>query len=695
LYNRKRLLCDGRAIRGREYMAKRNWKRTRSAWVPQPAEAIPKSQPRRTSLLAGSAIVLCLFLTVFVILVFLPTLRNGFANFDDSVYVYGNAHVQGGVTWESIRWAFTNLEAGFWHPLTWLSIMLDCQLFGLRAWGHHLTSVLLHAANTSLLFLLFRRMTGATWRSFVVAALFGLHPLHVEPVAWAAARKDVLSTLFWLLTMLMYVRHAEKSGGSNQWSVTSNQTSRARAAGNGLRTTDQATLITDPRSLFYILSLLCFACGLMSKTMVVTLPFILLLLDWWPLQRFQLKTQDSRLKTLRALILEKLPFLAAALGGGLLTVLAEKGIGAVAATTHFPISDRIGNSVLSYVRYLAQTAWPYDLAVFYPYPKTLSLGLVAGAALLLLLVSAFTWRASRSRPWLAFGWVWYLVTLLPVIGLIQVGSHAHADRYTYVPLIGIFLVIVWGMHDAARRWRLPLSAWATGTIILIGLCILFTRRQIGFWKDSEALFRHAIAVTGDNALACNNLGTALVSQGKLDEAVSVLRKAERLSPDDASVQDNLGAALARLGQLDEAIIHLRKAIRLNPAHAGAHNDLGAALGQQGRLDEAIEQLQLAVKLAPGDAGAHCNLGDALASKDRLDEAISQYKEAVTLKSDYPEAYCNLGIALARKGHLDEAIGRFQEALGLKPDFPNAQNNLRAVLELKATAATPPAASTKP
>jgi protein O-mannosyl-transferase len=641
----------------------------------------------RLSPLGGSAAVLCLLLFALAVGVFLPCLRHDFVNFDDTVYVYGNPHVQGGVNPESVRWAFTNLDAGFWHPLTWLSILLDCQLFGLRAGGHHLTSVLLHAANTVLLFLVFRRMTGATWRSAVVGVLFALHPLHVEPVAWAADRKDILSTLFWLLTMLLYGRYAEEKRGRG--ALTSSNTQPA--ACNPLR----ASILHPSSAICYFLSLLFFVCGLMSKTMIVTLPLLLLLLDWWPLQRLQIRTQDSTPKTLRSLLLEKLPFLAAALGGGLLTVLAEKRLGAVATATYFPISDRIANAVLSYVRYLAQTAWPRSLAVFYPYPKAFPLWQVVGAALLLLAVSGFVWRAGRTRPWLRFGWIWYVVTLLPVIGFVQVGSHAHADRYTYVPLIGVFIILVWGAHDLTRRWRHQTAALKIAAFVTVLLCALLTCRQIGFWRDTETLLRHAIAVTVDNTLAYNNLGAALAGQGRLDEAIGLLREAAKLNPEDAGVQDNLGAALARQGRLDEAITHLREAVRLNPGHAGAHNDLGAALGRQGRLGEASEQLQIAVELAPGDAGAQCNLGDALAATGRPDEAISHYQAALKLKPDYAEAHCNLGLALGRQGRLDEAIVHLQEAVRLNPDYADAQQNLRAALELKATAGTPPGASAKP
>ena len=739
-------------------MAKHNSKRTRSEAVQRlesnhrptrggsPFASLVKSPFRLVG--EGNPTALGILLFVLVFWVFLPTLRNGFVNLDDNVYVYENPRVQAGLTLENLRWAFANLEAGFWHPLTWLTIMLDCQLYALRPGGHHLTSVLLHVANTCLLFLVFRRMTGATWRSAFVAALFALHPLHVEPVAWAADRKDVLSTFFWMLTMLMYVRYAQtgsRAEGRGPIAKAAEPTFAPRLSASHL-----------PALIFYLLSFLFFVCGLMSKTMVVTLPFVLLLLDWWPLQRVQLKTQDSRLKTLGLLLLEKLPFFAAAMVCGLLTMHAEKGVGALPTTFDVPIPGRIANALLSYLRYLGQMIRPTHLAVFYPYPRAFPAGTIIAAAVLLLLISAGAWWGWRRRPWLAFGWIWYLVTLLPVIGLIQVGSHAHADRYTYVPLIGVFAVLVWGVHDVTKRWRYqPLVLCLVGGAVT-SLCVVLTRQQIGHWKESETLFRHALAVTQDNELAHNNLGTALARQNREDEAITHLREALRLMPDNSDFQNNLGTALARQGQLDEAIPHLREAVRLARNDAGAHFNLADALTWKGRLDEAIAEYQTAIKLNPNEAATHGNLGNALAGKGlfddastqyqqalklnpnsadvrnrlgtmlgvrgRLDEAASQFREALRLdpnnaeahcslgialvrqnrsneavthleaalklNPDYAEAHCNLGVALVNSGRLDEAIQHLREALRLKPDYADAQNNLRAALDLKAAAATP-------
>ncbi|HOC56729.1 MAG TPA: tetratricopeptide repeat protein [Verrucomicrobiota bacterium] len=692
----------------------------------------------RSTLLIGALLLL------LVVWVFLPSLRNGFVNLDDNVYVYENSRVLQGLTLENLRWAFSNLAAGFWHPLTWLTLMLDCQLFGLRPAGHHFTSLLLHAANTILLFLAFQRLTGATWRSAVVAALFALHPLHVEPVAWASGRKDVLCALFWMLTMLSYARYVEETRGGSQKPKVGNQRSvfHLRSA------------------LFYLLSLLCFVCGLMSKTMIVTLPLVLLLLDWWPLRRFQPSACNPRRSIL---FLEKAPFLGAALVGGLLTLYAEKGVGALPTASDVPIYSRLANAVLSYPGYLGQTFWPDHLAVYYPFPRAFPAGTVLAAALLGLAITAGALWAARARPHLAFGWIWYSVTLLPVIGIIQVGGHAHADRYTYVPLIGVFVVLVWGAHELTARWRSQrlLLSLAGGAVIL--LCAVLARQQIGCWKDSETLFRHALAVTQDNELAHNNLGTALARQGRAEEAVIHLQEALRLVPDYPGIHNNLGAALARQGRLDEAIPHLREAVRLAPGDAGAHCNLADALTWQGRLDEAIAEYQAAIKLNPNEAATHCNLGNALAGKGLLDDAIASYRQALKLNPafidahnrlgtvlglrgrleeaigqfhealklypesaealcglgialvrqnrledaitrlraaldrnpNYAEAHCNLGVALAAKGRLEEAVFHLREALRLRPDYADAQNNLRAALDLKSSTAAPPSALPSP
>ena len=464
----------------------------------------------------------------------------------------------------------------------------------------------------------------------------------------------------------------------------------------------------------------------MSKPMVVTLPLVLLLLDWWPLRRFDLSTLNPQPSTLWR---EKLPFFVLGLLLSVLTVDAQGEFGALSAASDLTLSDRIMNATLSYGRYLGQMVWPVHLAAYYPLPQAFPLWPAVGIALLLLAASVLALRAARTRPYLAFGWLWYLVTLLPVIGLIQVGQQSHADRYTYIPLIGVFVFLVWGVHDVTRRWPFrPLIVWALAVAVTLP-CIALTRRQLHYWKDSETLFRHALTITQDNVLAEDILGTLLVGQGRLDEGIPHLRaalklapayarahndlgaalgkkgleneamaefqEALRLKPKLAEAHRNLGLALERQGRLDEAVGHFRAAANSEPSFADAHRKLGVALGRQGRLDEAVDHLTQAITLAPGDAEAQSSLGITLGKLGRLDEAITHLQAALKLNPDNAEAHCNLGVALGARGQLDRAIGHLQEAIRLKPDYTDAQNNLRIALDAKAASAGPSGTPPKP
>jgi protein O-mannosyl-transferase len=611
-------------------------------------------------------LILPALLALGTLMVFWPVTGHDFVNLDDSVYVTDNLHVQQGTTWASVGWAFTNLEAGFWHPLTWLSVMLDCQFFGLRAGGHHLTSLLLHAANTALLSVVLRRMTGANWRSAFVAGLFALHPLHVEPVAWTASRKDVLSTLFGFLALWAYVRYTEKSGRGRQ---------ESDARGQRPQLDLGATFSASPRQPYaagyYLLSLLFFACGLMSKTMVVSLPLVLLLLDWWPLGRLQGRT-------LKRLLVEKLLFLTLGVVAGLLTVQAEQGVGAVASAAVIPLQFRIANATLSCARYLVQFLWPADLAVFYPLQTVLPVVAVAGAACLILMVSALVLRTFRARPYLAVGWFWYLLALLPVMGFIQIGGHAHADRYTYVPLIGIFIMLAWGACDVTARWhgrRLMLFVAGAAPILV---CAVLTRIQIACWQNSETLFGHALRVTRNNYLAHYNLGLYVSEKGRSQEAMQHYRMALQINPSYGEAHTNLGLEIAKQGKLDEAIACFQAAIRFKPRLPSAHSNLGTALGMHGRLADAVKEYEEALRLKPDDARVHSNLANALGDLGRPEQAIAHYEEALRLDPNSPEIHLNLGITLASQGKLNEAARQYQEALRLKPDYTQAQEQLRAL-----------------
>jgi tetratricopeptide (TPR) repeat protein len=630
-----------------------------------------------------------------------PVTGYNFVNLDDPGYVTDNPHVQSGLTWENARWAMTTLEIGLWHPLTWISHMLDCHWFGLRPRWHHLTALLLHAANTVLLFVVLRRMTGALWQPAVVAALFALHPLHVESVAWVAERKDVLSTFFVFLTLWAYARYVQgqrlKAKGQ---SPEGEKAACAAAPGSAFdvrcsmfdvspsppstlhpssvaplpRVDAQRSTLSAP--LFYAFSLVFFALGLLSKPMIVTLPLVLLLLDYWPLARFPLSTHNSKLKTLTPLLLEKLPFVLLAALTGWITLQAAQGNGWMPSAARVPVPDRLANATLSYARYLLEVFWPGDLAVYYPLPPTVSDEAVVGAAVLLVGISvAAFWLAAR-RPYLAVGWLWYLTTLLPVIGLIQLAGYSHADRYTYVPLIGVFVGLSWGVGELMSRWRGLARACA---IAGIGVVMLFwfveARWQLACWQNSEILSRHALAATRDNWLAHNNLASALKEKGQIDEAIPHYQEALRLRPDLPDAYNNLGTALADKGQTDEAIRQFQEALRVKPDNLPALNNLGNALAEKGQLDEAIRQFQEAIRVNPGHAEAHYNLGRVFGRKGQLDEAINQFQEAIRLKPGFAEAHDNLGSALGRKGQLDEAIRQFQETLRLKPDDAQAHNNL--------------------
>ncbi len=596
--------------------------------------------------------LICLFLGVTILAVYWQLLSHDFINFDTSLHVTENPHVQAGLTKNTIIWAFTSFHANFWIPLTWLSHMLDCQLFGLNPGMHHLTNLLFHLANSVLLFLLLERMTGSVWRSALVAALFALHPLRVESVAWVAERKDVLSTLFWLLTMWTYVLYAAK-----------------------------------PRLRHYVLAMLFFSLGLMAKPMLVTLPFVLLLLDFWPLARLRVGklSQESNpnipQSSLGRLVLEKVPFLVLAVTSSVVTLLAKQRGDALKLVEMIPLKIRISNALISYLAYIGKMIWPHNLAVFYPYPSTISVWKVIGATVFLTCLTIFLIRAAQRFPYLVVGWLWYLGTLVPVIGLVQVGSQAMADRFTYIPLIGLFIMIAWGVPELLGGWRYRRLVYALSTSILLLILITSTYLQVRYWKNSIVLFTHAVKVTSNNWLAHNNLGVALYRQGRPQEAIGHYSEALRIQPDHAGAHYNLGIVLAEQARLDEAIVHYSEALRIKPGHANTHNNLGLALFRKGKFEEAIGQYSEALQINPEHAGAHHNLGILLAQQGRFDEAMVHYSETLRVKPDHADAHNNLGVALARQGRLEEAVRHFSEAVRINPDASAAHRNLEMGLRL--------------
>jgi Flp pilus assembly protein TadD len=550
-----------------------------------------------------------------------PAVQFDFVNYDDGAYVTDNPRVVAGLSFEGAWWAFGHAHASNWHPLTWLSHMLDCSVFGLFAGGHHLTNLLLHALNSVLLFLLWRRLTGALWRCAFVAALFAWHPLHVESVAWVSERKDVLSTLFLILTVWAYARY-----------------------------------VAQPRPRRYAGVLGCFALALMSKPMTVTLPCLLLLLDYWPLRRLSFApreaggadadTPDPFRTSLLGAIVEKAPLFAMSALACALTVWAQDESGSIMSFEIVPLSQRLPNAVVAYSAYLWKMIWPSDLAVFYPLPARWSWGWVIGSAALLAAISALALRARQRSPWLAVGWLWYLGTLVPVIGLVQVGVQAMADRYTYVPLIGLFIAVAWGAGEGRARWRLSPATVAIVAGIVVLSCLPATTLQLRYWRTSVALFERTLAVTRHNLTAHNNLGIALAAAGRGEEAIAQYCEILRLNTNDVRAHYNLSLELINQGRLTQAVAQLREVIRLQPDSAPAHNNLGVLLGQQDRFPEAIRHLITAVKLRPDYPKGHLNLARALAHEGQVPAALRHYRVATELDPQSPEAFEELARILA-------------------------------------------------
>ncbi len=617
------------------------------------------TKPKETFYNRHRTLLVCLLLILATLLVYWQVTQHEFIRFDDDEYVTENQQVQAGLTSEGAIWSFSFRDGTYWHPLTWLSHMLDCQLYGLKPRGHHLTNLLFHLANSLLLFLILKRMTGAFWRSAFVAALFALHPLNVESVAWVAERKNVLSTFFWMLTLLTYVHYAE-----------------------------------CPTLYRYLLIPLVFALGLMAKPMLVTLPFVLLLLDYWPLGLLRIRQLEggrnketagsfiagSQRKSDLRLVLEKLPLLALSVLSIYVFSLSVQHSGTAISMQSVPMKLRLANGLVSYVGYISKTIWPQNLAVFYPYPSMVPIWQTVTAGCLLVGVSVLVLRAWRKIPYLVTGWLWYLGTLVPVLGLKQAGLWpAMADRWAYIPLIGIFIIIAWGMADLLAPWRHGKTAITLAAATVIFLLTARTWVQVQHWQNSFTLFAHALKVTENNHVAHNNFGFIRAQQGKIREAAAQFTRALEIKPDYAEAHYNLGSALAQRGHTQEAIARLSKALEINPDYAEAHNNLGNVLEQQGKLKTAEYHFSRALELEPDVPEIHFNLGNTLARQGKLDEAIVHYLTALRHKPDYPQAYNNLGNILLQQGRLGDAIGCYSKALQLKPDYAEAHNNLGVAL----------------
>ena len=661
------------------------------------------SRTRNDRLIAS---VVCILLAGIVWIAFGQTLHHQFVNYDDGPYVYDNPRIISGLTPGNIQWAFTHVHAANWHPLTTISHMLDCQLYGLQPWGHHLTNILLHAAAAILLFFALRELTGgghaatgigssavasakaddagrdqrsrlqgrgSLWASAFVAALFAIHPAHVESVAWVAERKDVLSAVFFILTLWAYARYARSDRFS--WRR-------------------------------YTTVLVLFALGLMCKPTLVTLPLVLLLLDYWPLRRVRnsdFRDQRSavaapvrgapqrrtRLRVASAwqaaawlhLIVEKIPLLVLSAASCVATILAQKE--AFAPTRAIPLQERVANAVVAYVEYLGQAIYPAHLAVLYPYPEgSLSVAQAIVALVFLLIVSVifFVWR--KACPFALTGWFWFVGMLVPMIGIVQVGSQPRADRYTYLPEIGLYIVATWGAMDLFKRWQHKREVFAVALLIIVAF-VTRSYFQTSYWRNSETLWRHTVDITSRNYIAHNNLAGTLLDRGQLGEAIAHYREALEIKPDVAQVQSNLGNALVREGQVEEAIVHLQKALEIDPGYAEAYNHMGSALMKKGQAGEAIAYYQKAVQLNASYADAYNNLGVAFLRNGQVDEAIAHYRKAVAINPGSAEMQYNLGNVLAREGNWADAIECYQAALSTERDSVKAakvRNNLGAALE---------------
>ena len=599
--------------------------------------------------------LVCLLLIASTLAVYWQLWHQEFINFDDDYYVTNNPYLQRGLTLEGIAWAFTDIrQATLWHPLTWLSLLLDHHFYGLNAGGYKISNLLLHVSNTLLLLMLLYRMTGKLWRCAFVAAMFALHPLHVESVAWVTERKDVLSTFFWLLTAWFYLRYADHPGIKR-----------------------------------YLLVVLTFALGLMAKPMLVTLPIVLLLIDYWPLNRFphprdeiledpsigSTALQGKSTNPVIRLVLEKLPLICLAVAVSLVTIIAQAKGGALLSLA-LPIKVRIANGMVSYISYIGKTIWPQSLSMYYPHPlDTLPMWKIAGAALLLIAITTVAVRARRKRPYLIVGWLWYLISLLPVIGLFQVGMQAMADRFTYVPGIGLFIIIAWGATDLLSGWRHRQITLSLMAGVSIAGAIILSWSQVQLWQNERTLYEHTLRVTKNNWIIETNLGASLLKIGKIDEATLHFSEALRISPDLVAPLNHLGFILLDQGKYQEASEHFLKIIQAQPYNAKAHAGLGKVLQRTGRLEEATEHLLKAVQINPYNVEAYNDLGGALIQQGRVQEAADYFSKLLQIFPDSVVGHNNMGVTLAQLGKMQEAGEHFSEALRIKPDSTEARNNL--------------------
>jgi len=601
----------------------------------------------------GVDFLICLFLAIAVFIVFWQVKDHAFITYDDDEYVMNNIYVQKGLTLNGVRWAFGFNDVSYWHPLAWLSHMLDVQLYGMDAGGHHLTSVLFHLASCILLFLIFRRMTGAVWRSAFVALLFAIHPLNVESVAWVAERKSVLSTFFWMLAMYSYVRFAEQPG-----------------------------------TLKYLWILLFFILGLTAKPMLVTLPFVLLLLDFWPLGRMNagaqamVGSQKSENETpfafqigiLPRLIFEKLPFFFLAAIATFWSSVSVRRLGIVLSGESKPIGLRAANAMVSYVKYIGKLFWPLDLTFIYPYPRTIAAWQVIASVLILMSLTIGVLIKLRKAPFLAVGWFWYLGTLIPVIGLVQAGFWpAMADRFAYIPAIGLFIIVAWGISGLVKNWYYKKTLLSAAAVVTLIFLMAVAWVQVGYWRNSTLLFEHALDVTANNYLVHNNLGNLYFRQGEIEKAIKQYAESLRINPGFALAHNNLGAAMLRTGNIEKAISHFQIALRLKPDDEDFRNNLNKTLVHKyyrsgndllgkGELDQAREQYQMALSIQPQFVPALSRLAEVYALDESDEMALSLLSEVVGLEPNRADAYYRMACIYAKLNRIEESVACLSKAV---------------------------------
>jgi tetratricopeptide (TPR) repeat protein len=641
-------------------------------------------------------------LSILVLAIYWQATRFGFINLDDNLYVYDNPAVMSGLNWNTVKWAFNAFYSANWHPLTWLSHMADVQIFGAGAGAHHAVNIVIHLINSVLAFVVFRKMTGCFWKSAIVAALFAVHPAHVESVAWVSERKDVLSTLFWLLTMFAYLRYAQRGEEETKTELEKNSEKTNE------NDEESEKIFSSPLLLFsssYLLIIALFALGLMAKPMLVTLPFVLLLMDFWSLER--LKT----LRDLPRLLVEKIPLFVLSAASAYITVFAQRSVGAVETLDFLPLGTRFLNAIVAYAKYVVMLFYPSDLAVWYPYNREFPAWQIGGALILLVGITALCLWQIRTRKYLLMGWLWFLGTLVPVIGIVQVGSQSLADRYTYIPYFGLFIMLAWGVGDLLKSKKAFFAVFA----VAVMLFSILSFRQVSYWKDNETIYRRALAVTKDNFLISHNLCYTLTLQDRLDEAEPLCRAALELKPNYYEAYNTLGILQIKRGNYaeaernfkivtenvpnftlayanlsvaqslqkkpEEAEANLEKAVKLNDGKVAnevwinALNDLAQAYNEQGKYEKASENLTRILIIDQNNAPARANLALTLNRMQRYDEAQKLIETAIQLNPNEAAAYNIYGLILLEQNRKTEAAGLFQKALQLKPDYPEAKENL--------------------